>query len=112
MTATTISPHGLVIKMATHPYQLVVLGPMRNKYEVALTQQVEKLFADTGLSFASDAQLLLGGRVTPDWGGFPVAIWFGADGANAAAEDAALMREFLARGFTLFPVVDDLSRYS
>src|SRR6266481_3175267 len=98
--------------MATHPYQLVFLGPIRDKYAPALRQQIEELFADTGLDFASDAQLLVGGAAAPDWGGFPVAIWFGAEGAGIASDDAALMREFLERGFTLFPVVEDLSRYS
>jgi hypothetical protein len=98
--------------MATHPYQLVFLGPIRDKYAPALRQQIEKLFADTGLDFASDAQLLVGGAAPPDWGGFPVAIWFGAEGAAIASDDAALMREFLERGFTLFTVVEDLSRYS
>lgn len=97
--------------MATHPYQLVLLGPSCNKYAPTLRQRIETLFADTGLDFASDGQLLVGSAVTPDWGGFPVAIWFGAEGAAIAPDDAALMREFLERGFTLFPVVEDLSRY-
>ena len=75
--------------MATHPYQMVLLGPVRDKYRSALSQRIEELFADTGLDFASDGQLLVGASVTPDWGGFPVAIWFGAKGSAITFDDAA-----------------------
>jgi hypothetical protein len=70
--------------MATHPYQLVLLGPSRDKYTPALRQRIEELFADTGLDFASDGQLLVGAAVAPDWGGFPTAIWFGTEGLRSS----------------------------
>jgi hypothetical protein len=97
--------------MPTKRYQLVLLGPTTPAYDVTLRQQVSALFGGLGLDFSVDGEILSGDDITPDWGGFPVAVWFGGDGAPSSS-DLRVMQEFLSRGFSLFPVVDDLTKYS
>ena len=97
--------------MANKRYELVLLGPERDAHQNALKGQVSELFTKIGLDFEMDATLLIGDGTVPDWGGFPVAVWFGG-GAAPSALDLDLMREFLQRGFSLFPVVDDFAKYT
>src|SRR5438552_11009424 len=97
--------------MPENRYELVLLGPGISAHRNALETKIAELFTKIGLDFAADGQLLIGGGTDPDWSGFPVAIWFGQNGA-AEASDLALMRQFLDKGFTLFPVVDDLASYT
>src|SRR6266567_6029900 len=97
--------------MAINQYELVLLGPEKGDRRAELKDRVAELFAAMGLNFEADGRLLVGGATEPDWRGFPVAVWFGAAGAADSAE-LALMREFLDKGFTLFPVVAKLEDYS
>jgi hypothetical protein len=95
--------------MSAVRYQLVILGPSNATHRGQLEAAVSELFTGIGLDFATVGELLLG--QTPEWNGFPVAVWFGGKDA-AEANDLALMKEFLTRGFSLFPVVADLKNYS
>lgn len=97
--------------MPTDRYQLVLLGPEKDAHRAELAKRVGDLFAGVGLNFSGDGEALTGGATAPDWAGFPVAVWFGGKSA-AAPDELNLMREFLARGFSLFPVVADLNHYS
>lgn len=97
--------------MADNRYELVLLGPEKEAHKSALEGRVSELFKAIGLEFEADGKLFIGGRIEPDWSGFPVAVWFGGTGAADTAE-LELMREFLDKGFTLFPVVDSLANYS
>lgn len=92
-------------------YQLVLIGPGRTTYQEPLVDAVRQLFADMALDFGAQGDLILGGKKEPDWSGFPVAVWFGLE-EPADANDLAIMQQFLDRGFTLFPVVEDLDRFS
>jgi len=97
--------------MANNCYELVLLGPDKDTHKTEIESRVADLFNKIGLDFEVDGKLIIGGKTEPDWSGFPVAVWFG--GTNAADPvDAALMREFLDKGFTLFPVVASLANYS
>jgi hypothetical protein len=97
--------------MSIGRYQLSLLGPERSTHGPALTKHASALFAQVGLDFSTHAEVLIGGTAAPDWSGFPVAVWFGGAGA-ANVEDLNVMREFLSRGFSVFPVVTDLRNYT
>jgi len=97
--------------MAIKRYQLVLLGPGRAPHETVLRDQVTALFLSLGLDFATDGEVLSGDGIRPDWAGFPTSVWLGGTGV-ASSSDLQVMREFLARGFSLFPVVEDLKTYS
>src|SRR5437762_11118768 len=97
--------------MAEIGYELVLLGPEKNAHKSELEVEVSKLFAGIGLDFGADGGLLIGGAPQPDWGGFPVALWFGGVGAVDPSE-LALASEFLGRGFNIFPVVANLKHYT
>jgi hypothetical protein len=97
--------------MPDNRYELVVLGPAKDTWRHALEARVTELFVKCGLDFAVDGRMLVGRGAPPDWSGFPVAVWFGGEGTIDAAE-LVIMREFLDKGFTLFPVVASLADYS
>ncbi len=97
--------------MADNRYELVLLGPEKDAHKSDLATQVSELFKNIGLNFDADGKFLIGGGTEPDWSGFPVGIWFGGSAA-ASSDELAIMREFLNRGFTLFPVVANLANYS
>lgn len=97
--------------MADNRYELVLLGPGKDAHKDVLGTCVAELFEKIGIDFGADGKLLIGAGSEPDWSGFPVAVWFGAAGMTDDAE-LALMREFLNKGFTLFPVVGNLADYS
>lgn len=97
--------------MPDNRYELVLLGPGMATHKSDLETQVSNLFKNIGLDFETDGRLLSGSGIEPDWSGFPVGVWFGGLGVAAPAE-LALMREFLEKGFTLFPVVANLANYS
>lgn len=108
MRGTITSTFGSGLEVSSARYQLILLGPSKAVYHDALETEVAKLFSEIGLDFSRDAEVL--GAGTPDWSGFPVGVWFGG-AAAPEKNDLILMNEFLARGFSLFPVVDDLSNY-
>ena len=93
--------------MTTNKYQLILLG-QRSAHTPALMETVKTRFADVGLTFDEHAELLEGAAIYPHWDGFPVAIWFGGDEPPNLAE-VTLVDEFLARGFSVFPVVPSLA---
>jgi hypothetical protein len=92
-------------------YELVLLGPEKAARIRAVESKVSDLFKAIGLDFAMDGSLLVGGGTEPDWGGFPVALWFGGTQPSDSS-DLQLMRQFLEKGFTLFPVVSTLDDYT
>jgi hypothetical protein len=92
-------------------YELVLLGPEKKAHAAAVEAKVGELFKAMGLEFGVDGRLLVGGANEPDWSGFPVALWFGA-AQPSDPSDLQLMRQFLDKGFTLFPVLSTLDGYS
>lgn len=91
-------------------YQLVVLGQGREARKEALYAEMKKRFADVGLDFSEHAETLEGAGKAPEWEGFPVVVWFG--GSDKPEPDEVKMTEdFLARGFSVFPVVESIASY-
>jgi hypothetical protein len=91
-------------------YELCLLGPDKLVHKAAIQGSIEGQFTRVGLDFSKDGKLIVDAG-EPDWGGIPVAIWFG--GSNSAeASDSRVMKEFLTKGFTVFPVVSSLDHYS
>jgi hypothetical protein len=97
--------------MSAIRYELILLGPEKAAFTDPIEQNISERFLSVGLDFTKDGRLLVGGADEPNWGGFPVAVWFGGPAVAEAAE-LELMRAFLTKGFTLFPVVADLDTYS
>lgn len=95
----------------TIKYQLQVLGPDSEANAGALKTEVSTLFEAMGLDFSLHGELLKGASRYPEWEGFPVAVWFGGPAAVDPG-DLDIAIQFLERGFSIFPVVDNLSHYS
>lgn len=95
----------------TIKYQLQVLGPKAGANAVALETEVSTLFETMGLDFFLHGELLQGASKVPEWEGFPVAVWFGGPG-EADPDEVDIAIHYLERGFSIFPVVDDLSHFS
>jgi hypothetical protein len=92
-------------------YQLVFIGQERTAHRDALLDLVKQRFSDIGLNFDDEGELLEGGGTMPDWKGFPVAVWFGGTSAPDA-DEVNVVKEMLARGFSVFSVVASLQNYS
>jgi hypothetical protein len=96
--------------MTSNRYELVLLGPAKDRYRDKIVEAVSGLFMAIGLDFSQDGAALFGAKM-PDWAGFPVAIWFG-DKSKANEKELAVLTEFLSRGFSVLPVIADLKDYS
>lgn len=96
--------------MISNRYELVLLGPAKDRYRDKVVVAVSDLFTAIGLDFGRDGAALIGAKM-PDWTGFPVTIWFG-DKSKSDDKEMAVLTEFLNRGFSVLPVVSDLKYYS
>lgn len=117
MTGSTISEIGLKPLQSKQEgetmkikYQLVLLGPAMENWRDEVVDEVRLRFSEIGLSLDEHCEVLEGAGKAPEWEGFPVAVWFGDKTAEHATE-VEIAQAFIDRGFSIFPVVDDLQGY-